>query len=60
MKKSEDTSKETFSATILNEEQENVLDLYLTRLDSFLSEAQESENIEVETETLHLKKILTK
>ena len=46
--------------TILNEEQEAVLDMYLANLDNFLATIQESENVQVETETLHLKKILTK
>lgn len=46
--------------TILNEEQEAVLDMYLANLDKFLVTIQESENVQVETETLHLKKILTK
>lgn len=46
--------------TILNEEQEAVLDMYLANLDKFLATIQESENVQVETETLHLKKILTK
>lgn len=46
--------------SILNEEQEAVLDMYLANLDKFLATIQESENVQVETETLHLKKILTK
>lgn len=56
----EKNNQESSSSVILTAEQESVLDLYLEKLDKFLSEAQEAENIEVETETLHLKKILTK
>ena len=46
--------------TILNEEQEVILDLYLKSLDQFLDSARESETAQVEIETLHLKRILTK
>ena len=48
------------SRKILDEEQELVLDMYLKNLDEFLDTAKESEKAEIEIETLHLKKILTK
>ena len=44
----------------LNSEQEALLDLYLQNLDRYLEELRASERIQVEIETQHLKKILTK
>lgn len=44
----------------LNPEQEALLDLYIQNLDSYLAELKASEKIQVEIETQHLKKILTK
>ena len=48
------------SKVILSQEQEEVLDMYLNNLDEFLDSARELEKAQVEIETLHLKKILTK
>lgn len=45
---------------ILTPEQEAVLDLYLKRLDTYFEELKESEKLQVEIETKHLKRILTK
>ena len=44
---------------VLTPEQEALLDLYLQKLDDFFRNAEEAEQIQVEIETLHLKKILT-
>ncbi|GAA4435750.1 hypothetical protein GCM10023188_27990 [Pontibacter saemangeumensis] len=44
--------------SILTEEQEALLDLYIQSLDSFREELRASEKIQVEIETQHLKKIL--
>jgi hypothetical protein len=44
---------------ILTPEQAALLDMYLQNLDSFLENIKTSEKIQVEIETLHLKKILT-
>ncbi|WP_192821025.1 hypothetical protein [Rufibacter sp. LB8] len=43
----------------LTKDQEALLDLYLQNLDSFLENLKDAEKIQVEIETLHLKKILT-
>lgn len=44
---------------ILTPEQATLLDLYVQNLDNFLENIKASEKIQVEIETLHLKKILT-
>ena len=46
--------------SILTPEQEAILDMYLERLDTYFEELKESEKIQVEIETEHLKRILTK
>lgn len=46
--------------SILTPEQEALLDLYLKTLDHFCENLKASEKIQVEIETQHLKKILTK
>jgi hypothetical protein len=46
--------------SVLTPEQEAILDMYLTHLDTFLEDLKVSEKIQVEIETLHLKRILTK
>lgn len=46
--------------SVLTSEQEAVLDLYIKTLDNFFEAVKESEKIQVEIETLHLKRILTK
>ncbi|WP_347159087.1 hypothetical protein [Pontibacter chitinilyticus] len=45
---------------IFTPEQDALLDLYLDNLDNYLEEIKTSEKIQVEIETLHLKRILTK
>ena len=44
---------------ILTPEQAALLDMYVQNLDNFLENIKTSEKIQVEIETLHLKKILT-
>ena len=43
---------------ILTPEQAALLDMYVQNLDTFLENIKASEKIQVEIETLHLKKIL--
>ena len=45
--------------SILSEEQEAILDLYIESLDSFFEEVKQSEITQVEIETLHLKRLLS-
>lgn len=45
---------------LMSKEQEELLDLYIHHLDSFFEELKASDAVQVEIETLHLKKILTK
>lgn len=45
--------------SILTEEQEALLDLYIESLDRYREELKASEKIQVEIETQHLKKILS-
>lgn len=44
---------------LLTEEQEDVLDLYLNRLDNYLERMKDAEKTQVTIETLHLKKLLS-
>ncbi|WP_210489334.1 hypothetical protein [Rufibacter aurantiacus] len=44
---------------VLTQEQDALLDLYLNNLDNFFENQKNAEKIQVEIETLHLKKILT-
>lgn len=46
--------------SILTPEQEAILDMYLQHLDLYFEELKESEKIQVEIETQHLKRILSK
>ncbi len=46
--------------SILTPEQEGILDMYLQHLDTYFEELKESEKIQVEIETQHLKRLLTK
>ncbi|MDQ3292110.1 MAG: hypothetical protein M3Q05_12560 [Bacteroidota bacterium] len=46
--------------SVLTPEQDAILDLYLQKLDVFFEHLKESEKIQVEIETLHLKRLLTK
>ena len=45
---------------VLTPEQEALLDLYIQKLDQFFEDVKTSEKIQVEIETLHLKRLLTK
>jgi hypothetical protein len=54
-----DKNKKTPQDIILTAEQEEILDLYLTNLDTIFEEIKESEKMQVEIETLHLKRILS-
>ncbi|WP_207434624.1 hypothetical protein [Sabulibacter ruber] len=44
---------------VLTQEQDALLDLYLQNLDNFLENQKAAERIQVEIETMHLKKILS-
>ncbi|MFC6998887.1 hypothetical protein [Rufibacter roseus] len=44
---------------VLTQEQDALLDLYLQNLDNFFENQKTNEKLQVEIETLHLKKILT-
>ncbi len=44
---------------ILTPEQDVLLNMYLKNLDNFFENIKESEKIQVEIETLHLKRILS-
>ncbi len=52
--------KEKKQNSVLTSEQDAILDMYIKNLDNFFEAVKESEKIQVEIETLHLKKILTK
>jgi len=52
--------QEEITHHILTPEQEELLGLYSKRLDSYFEELKASEKVQVEIETKHLKKILTK
>ncbi len=45
---------------VLTVEQDVILDMYIQKLDAFFENLKESEKIQVEIETLHLKRIVTK
>ncbi len=47
------------SNQLLTSEQEDVLDLYLIRLDDYITKMKDAEKTQVAIETLHLKKILS-
>lgn len=46
--------------SILTKEQDALLDMYITNLDEFFESIKESDKVQVEIETLHLKRILSK
>jgi hypothetical protein len=52
------STTETTADSFLTADQEAVLDKYLQQLDIFLEKSKESERVQVEIETLHLKRIL--
>lgn len=51
-------SKEIKSDNVLTSEQDVILDSYIQKLDDFFENLKESEKIQVEIETLHLKRIV--
>ncbi len=53
-------NRELKPESVLTPEQDAILNLYLQKLDAFFEQLKESEKIQVEIETLHLKRILTK
>ncbi|WP_202916004.1 hypothetical protein [Pontibacter pamirensis] len=55
----EDKDQKKTSKTILTDEQEELLDLYIQNLDGYYEELKASDAIQVEIETQHLKKILS-
>ena len=52
-------SPEVKPDSVLSPEQDAILDLYIQKLDAYYEHLKESEKIQVEIETLHLKRILT-
>ncbi|WP_197901575.1 hypothetical protein [Rhodocytophaga rosea] len=54
-----DKNKKIPQDIILTAEQEEILDLYMNNLDNIFEEIKESEKMQVEIETLHLKRILS-
>ena len=50
----------TQQESMLSQDQEAVLDLYIRHLDNIFEEMKLSEKLQVEIETQHLKRILTK
>lgn len=50
----------TTQQRILSDEQEAVLDLYIQHIDSIFEEMKHSEKLQVEIETQHLKRILSR
>lgn len=56
----EDKKKHESQHSILTAEQDAILDMYLDRLDDYFKNIKEREEMEVEIETLHLKRLLTK
>ncbi|MFD2512576.1 hypothetical protein ACFSRY_01745 [Pontibacter locisalis] len=56
----EDKERTTVHRNLLTQEQEELLDLYLQKLDKFYDEQKNSVKVQVEIETAHLKKVLGK
>ena len=56
----EDELKAVNQNSVLTDEQDAILDMYLKSLDAFWEEIKNSEKVQVEIETQHLKRILTK
>lgn len=54
----QENKKQGEQANLLTAEQEEILDKYLQNLDSLFENMKTSEKIQVEIETLHLKRIL--
>ncbi|MHC2993335.1 hypothetical protein OB13_17770 [Pontibacter sp. HJ8] len=55
-----DKKEDTTQPSILTQEQDAVLDLYITHIDGIFEEMQLAEKLQVEIETMHLKRILSK
>lgn len=55
-----DSKKTIPQETVLTAEQEEILDLYIENLDSFFEEVKHAEKTQVEIETMHLKRLLSK
>jgi hypothetical protein len=55
-----DNSKPVNPDSVLSAEQEAILEIYLENLDNFFEEVKQSEKTQVEIETLHLKRILSR
>ena len=55
-----ESDKDMSRQRILTPEQDALLDLYIKKLDDYFEDVKASEKIQVEIETLHLKKILSK
>lgn len=53
-------AKQPAPEDLLTQEQQELLDLYLEKLDSYFEQLKASEKVQVEIETAHLKKILGK
>lgn len=56
----DDQKNDAILKSILTKEQDALLDLYITNLDKFFESIKESDKVQVEIETLHLKRILSK
>ncbi|MDX5423249.1 MAG: hypothetical protein LPK07_07235 [Hymenobacteraceae bacterium] len=56
----EDNKQQNTPKKLLTEEQETILDLYIQKLDAVYEQLKTSEQVQVEIETQHLKKILFK
>ncbi|WP_187262296.1 hypothetical protein [Pontibacter beigongshangensis] len=55
-----DNKKASQQRRVLTQEQDALLDLYTQNLDNYFEAVKASEKIQVEIETLHLKRILSK
>lgn len=56
----EDKKASVQPESILTQEQDAILDMYLENLDNVIENIRKAEKIEVDIETLHLKRILTR
>ncbi|QMU29294.1 hypothetical protein [Adhaeribacter radiodurans] len=54
-----ENNREHQPESVLTLEQDAILNLYLQKLDAYFEHLKESEKIQVEIETLHLKRLLT-
>jgi hypothetical protein len=56
----ENIQQSATAESVLTQEQEAILDSYIENLDDFFAASKEAEKVQVEIETLHLKRILNK